>query len=185
MGMINNAAEEYREKRWLLEQYEKTGSIYKMAQAAGCHPRTIHKWMVKNGIEMHGMKGQKRDEDTIRRAVMARAGKPGPMTGKHHSQQTRLEMSVSRAGSNNANWKGGITEKVRRFRRTKEYVAWVKAVLHRAGGKCEECGCEENLEAHHIISIHKDFSKALDVENVMALCKSCHAKKHRRKKDDE
>lgn len=167
----------YQDERWLREQYAATGSIYKMAQMAGCHPRTVHMWMQRYNIPMHGMKGQKKDEEAVRRSVLARAGKPGPMTGKHHSEKTRRQMSESRRGPNNANWKGGITEKIRKFRRSKEYVAWVKAVLKRAGGRCEECGSTEEVEAHHKISLYLDFSKALDLENGEALCKKCHKKK--------
>lgn len=168
---------QYQNKEWLSERYLITGSIYKMADEAGCSPRTIHYWMKKHGIVMHSMSGMKRSEESIAKSVKGRIGKPGPMKGKKHSPETRQKMSEGRKGSQNGNWKGGITQKVRKFRRTKEYMAWVKAVLERAGGRCEECGSTENVEAHHKVSLYLDFSKALDLNNGKALCQKCHKKR--------
>lgn len=167
----------YKDPLWLHEQYTATGSIYKMADLAGCHPRTIHTWMIKHGIPMHGMSGIHHTSEAKRKMALSLQNKPGPMTGHHHSEETRRKMSMSRCGAKNPNWKGGITEKIRKFRRSKEYMAWVKAVLDRAGGKCEECGSTQNVEAHHRVSLYLDFSKALDVSNGKALCKKCHSKK--------
>lgn len=176
---MKNPREMYKDKEWLLDQYESLGSIYKIAECAGVHARTIHYWMKKYNIPMHSMKGMKRSEESIRKSVDARKGRPGSMTGKKHSEETKKKMSLSRKGVNNANWKGGITEKIRKFRRSKEYVAWVKAVYKKSDGKCEMCGSEENLEAHHIIGLNKDFSKALDIENGQLLCDTCHKKLHK------
>ena len=148
----------YQDKAWLQSKYDEVRSIYAMAEIAGCHARTIHYWMRKYGIRMHGMTGEKKSEESIRKSVEARKGKPGSMTGKHHSDETKRRMSETRRGKDNPNWKGGITEKIRKFRRSKEYMAWVKAVYQKAGGKCEMCGAEDGLEAHHIVSLHQDFS---------------------------
>ena len=104
------------------------------------------------------------------------------MLGKRHTKETRERMSKAKKGHKNSNWKGGKTEKIRKFRRSKEYVAWVKAVLERAGYKCEECGSDQNVEAHHKISLNEDFSKALDTDNGKALCNKCHKEKDWRKK---
>lgn len=168
----------YRNGEWLIQNYKETGSIYRMAEVAGCHTRTIHYWMRKYNIPMHGMKGEKKSESSIRKSVEGRKGKPGPMKGKYHSEETKKCMSKMRKGSGNPNWKGGITEQIRKFRRSKEYIAWVKAVYQKADGKCEICGSEENLEAHHIVSLHQDFSKALDIMNGQLLCENCHKKMH-------
>jgi len=168
----------YHDKEWLIEQYNKTKSIYKMANMAGCHPRTIHKWMCKHKIPMYGMKWLNHSEET-KKKIGSRVLEVNPtrMNGKKHSARTRTKMSLSRRGSKNGNWKGGVTKEIRKFRRSKEYIAWRKAVIERSGGICEECHSDENIEAHHIISLHKDFSKALDIDNGMALCRSCHKKR--------
>lgn len=41
--------------------------------------------------------------------------------------------------------------------------------------KCAACGSSKNLEVHHIIPVHIDASKELDVDNLITLCsESCH-----------
>ena len=52
----------YKNKDWLLNKYEELRSIYKMAEMAGAHVRTIHYWMRKYGIQMHGMTGERKSE---------------------------------------------------------------------------------------------------------------------------
>lgn len=171
----------HQNKEWLAAQYKATKSIYKMAETANCHPRTIHKWMTKCGIPMSGMRGNAHTEETkekISKGVIA--ANPTGMTGRTHSEKTKQDMSLNRRGSKNGNWKGGVTSKIRQFRRTKEYVRWRTEVINRAGGICEDCGSDENIEAHHIISIHKDITKALDKNNGMALCNACHKTRDRR-----
>jgi hypothetical protein len=102
-------------------------------------------------------------------------------TGLFYTKENGLFiMSLNRRGNKNRNWKGGVTSKIRQFRRTKEYVRWRTEVINRAGGICEDCGSDENIEAHHIISIHKDITKALDKNNGMALCNACHKTRDRR-----
>ncbi len=174
----------HQNKKWLESQYAKTKNIYTMADIAGCHPRTIHKWMAKHNIKMNGMKGRKHTEETkekISKGVLAT--NPTGMAGRKHSPETRKNMSLNRKGSMNKNWKGGITAGIRKLRKTKEYVRWRKEVINNAGGTCENCGSDKNIEAHHIISLHKDISKALDINNGMALCIACHKKRHRRERD--
>jgi hypothetical protein len=53
-----------------------------------------------------------------------------------------------------------------------------KAVLKRAGEKCEDEGCGEtkDLDIHHILPISKGGSHSLD--NLICLCHSCHRDRH-------
>lgn len=173
----------YQDEQWLRQTYEEYKSIYKVAESAGCSYRTIHKWMVHYGIQRTGNIDRCQSEETKRKISESSMGRK-TMLGKKHSEETRLAMSAKKKGIGNPNWKGGITEKIRKFRRTKEYVAWVREVLERAGGKCEECGGTESVEAHHKTSLYVDFSKALDLENGQALCKVCHKEKDWRKQDE-
>jgi len=64
-----------------------------------------------------------------------------------------------------------------KIRATKEYRDWRNEVLS-TFDSCNECGSEENLRAHHIIPISESEEKATDVDNGVALCKSCHAQEH-------
>jgi 5-methylcytosine-specific restriction endonuclease McrA len=41
--------------------------------------------------------------------------------------------------------------------------------------KCAACGSTRDLEVHHVIPVHIDESKELDVDNLITLCsESCH-----------
>ena len=53
---------------------------------------------------------------------------------------------------------------------------WKNEVLSK--GKCERCGSEENLEAHHIIRWADYPQGRADVQNGMCLCHTCHANEH-------
>jgi 5-methylcytosine-specific restriction endonuclease McrA len=63
-----------------------------------------------------------------------------------------------------------------RDRNVMGYKKWRLAVFTRDYFRCQKCGSEENLEAHHI----KPFSVAPElmyiVENGLTLCHNCHMK---------
>ncbi len=163
----------YKDFGWLASVYAELKSIYKVANLAECSPRTIHEWMIKFNIPRVGRINYRHSDETKRKIAKASAGRT-PMLGKKHKELTKKRMSESRGGSGNANWKGGKTSVIRSFRRSKEYVNWRKEIISRANGMCENCGQDLPLEAHHKISIHKDLSLGLDLENGMALCGGCH-----------
>ena len=55
-----------------------------------------------------------------------------------------------------------------------EYCAWVKEIKRRTGNKCQFCGREDKLHAHHIFPISKFPKLATDLSNGMCLCNQCH-----------
>ncbi|MEK6881574.1 MAG: hypothetical protein AABY22_18270 [Nanoarchaeota archaeon] len=58
-----------------------------------------------------------------------------------------------KSGSENANWKGGITPLNEKIRALDEYKNWRTAVFERDNFTCQKCGKKgKNLEAHHKIS---------------------------------
>ncbi len=50
---------------------------------------------------------------------------------------------------------------------------WKQAVLKRAGGKCEKCGKDKYVQAHHIHP-RTYWSLRFDIENGIALCRKHH-----------
>lgn len=59
---------------------------------------------------------------------------------------------------------------------TKEYKAFRAKILKRDNYKCTQCGSENELEVHHIKE-KCNYPELLMVEdNVITLCKECHAK---------
>jgi hypothetical protein len=112
-----------------------------------------------------------------------RAPHPKGMLGKQHTQKTKQLMALHRTGSQNANWKGGITESVRLFRKSNHYQDWRRKVLEKANYICEICDLKAN-NAHHLKPI-KQFPKLrFDPENGMALCPRCHRKIHRKESEN-
>lgn len=50
---------------------------------------------------------------------------------------------------------------------------WGEAVK-KTQPKCQRCGSTLKLEAHHIIPVSMDITKALDIDNGITLCAECH-----------
>lgn len=69
------------------------------------------------------------------------------------------------------------------MRRTKKSLRrladklWSECVKRRARWKCEICGKEGNLQAHHIIS-RRNMATRYDLDNGIALCPACHFQAH-------
>lgn len=104
-------------------------------------------------------------------------GHPRGMLGKHHSEETKLKMSLTRQGKGNGHWKGGITKLIRGIRCSPEYYQWRKSVLTRDNYLCQDCGSTININAHHIKQIFDYPGLICDVSNGVSLCPDCH-KRH-------
>ncbi len=57
-------------------------------------------------------------------------------------------------------------------------IAWRTAVFQRDGYRCQECGAQGALHAHHITPWAKDAERRFDVDNGVTLCVKCHALRH-------
>lgn len=106
--------------------------------------------------------------------------------GKHLSPQTefkkghktsdkiRAKISETLNGSNSSLWKGGRTEEdILRVSKA-EWRMLAKKIRKRDNHICQECGKYPSYEVHHKISWQ--FSKNNNEDNLITLCKSCHAK---------
>jgi len=62
--------------------------------------------------------------------------------------------------------------------------SWNRDVLSevssRQGGSCMDCKIEDDLEIHHIEPVHESPEKAFQIDNVVALCKTCHKNRHKK-----
>lgn len=54
----------------------------------------------------------------------------------------------------------------------------IKCLSTNQDDKCFDCQHIKKLEVHHVIPIHVDESKALEVTNCVALCNECHKNRH-------
>lgn len=99
--------------------------------------------------------------------------------GKKATPETRAKLSAMRQGKNNSNWKGGISTSRDKLRGSVKFKEWKTSVFTRDDYTCQACGVRGgDLNAHHIIHITNDVSKAIDVDNGVTLCVECHKLKH-------
>lgn len=92
--------------------------------------------------------------------------------GKTHSVETRLKMSIARIGDKNPNWRGGT----KHLPYTIEWNDTLrKAIRQRDNYVCQLCGKKQKRPRLHIH--HIDYDKEnQDPDNMVSLCKGCHAK---------
>jgi hypothetical protein len=84
-----------------------------------------------------------------------------------------------RYGSDNANWKGGITSQRHQFMHSPEYLQWRDAVFQRDNYKCHICGCGGYIQAHHIESYSEYEFFRTEIDNGITLCKKHHLEFHK------
>jgi predicted HNH restriction endonuclease len=116
------------------------------------------------------------------RANISKALKTSEKAKKQHFKKGVENPNYGRdqTGPANANWKGGITNSNQKKRNDPRMAEWRQAVFERDGYTCQDCGAKGYLQAHHLIPISEDLSKAFDIENGKTVCVECHEKIHSR-----
>ena len=89
----------------------------------------------------------------------------------------RPNISKSKHGSKNPNWRGGITPKNKRLRGSARFARWRKKVFERDNYTCQHCG-QRGGELHpDHIKRFADYPKLrFTLSNGRTLCKQCHMK---------
>jgi len=115
------------------------------------------------------------------------------LKGKPKTIEHRLNMSRGKvgkhAGSNNPNWKGGVTAPNVAARSRVAYFEWKAAVFKAADYRCKSCGIEHGtvckccghrvmLHAHHILPFATNPEVRYEPSNGVALCERCHNAEH-------
>lgn len=79
---------------------------------------------------------------------------------------------------------GKYHEKYNSFYCSKEWQDLRNRKWYDADGLCEMCKkkgiIREGIDVHHLVEISKDWSKRLDYDNLVLLCKDCHNEIHNR-----
>ena len=99
------------------------------------------------------------------------------------SPKARANMSKSKIGKNNPNWKGGISSEDHIFRQLAKYRDWRVSVFERDDYTCQECEIRGGvLNAHHILQLcdYKDECYSLNIDNGITLCEDCHRETYNR-----
>lgn len=136
-------------------------------------------------VKQYGLKGPTRSE---RLSVYAK-NRPAS-----HNQKIGETLST-RTGPLASNWRGGVTDELKRERQTRKYMQWKMSVIKRDGFKCVRCGVEQGyvceccgsrilLHAHHIKSFSEHPELRYDMSNGLSLCGICHWQEHNGKQGE-
>jgi len=154
--------------------------------------------------------GSKHSKETKNKISKANKNNP-KLVGQRHSPKTEFKkghkpespflkgmtpwnksLKGFMSGSENPNWKGGITPFLRHLRTSFEYKQWRKEVFERDDYTCQTCGVRGvGIHADHIkmfsdilrennVDNYKDAVKCdelWDLSNGQTLCEKCHCKK--------
>lgn len=100
--------------------------------------------------------------------------------GIKHTPETLALFKKQRSGSNNSNWKGGVTPINRSIRTSTEYKLWRKSVFERDNFTCIWCGVKSSvgkkviLNADHIKPFAAYPALRFAIDNGRTLCTPCH-----------
>ena len=123
-------------------------------------------------------KGKK---DIYSKETLEKISKSGK--GRKWSVADRLSKSATAPrGSDHHNWKGGVTPKYERIRRSIEYKLWRKSVFERDNHTCVWCGYKSHkkingksdIEADHIKPFSLFPALRFAIDNGRTLCVPCH-----------
>lgn len=130
-------------------------------------------------------------------------GKKNPFFQKKHTIETRKKISDTRiaggysvgeknffygkTGKDSQNWRGGTSTRRAVFYASNSWKELRNIVFKRDNFTCLWCGnsskIHNGLNAHHIIPLHMDWEKRLDINNLLTLCTICHKKTFNREKE--
>ncbi len=147
----------YWEKEWLYQEYiVKQRSASEIAAEFDCSENNILAFLHKLGIPTR----------TISEARKVK------YWGSYGSTNPMYE----KTGSQNPNWKGGITAERQAFYSSREWASAVSAVWQRDEAKCYECGVKSKratMHIHHLVSFACGHLRC-ELSNLMLLCRDCH-----------
>jgi 5-methylcytosine-specific restriction endonuclease McrA len=118
---------------------------------------------------------EKRREDQSQRweDPTYRSTQTEKIKGTLSSSTHRIRASLDRGGD-------GDLERLKRGQRRKwpGIRGWRQRVKERDGFKCQRCGSDHHLHAHHIKRKAEFPDLCLELENGITLCESCHSDEH-------
>ena len=138
----------------------------------------------------NGRLGMIHSEETKRKISESHRGKKKPWAGKSISLEGRRIISEKSKGSNNWNWKGGISPLYMKIRNLFEYRQWRSDCFKRDNYTCQICGVRGGyLEVDHYLKMRSTIVKEYninsvedalacaelwDINNGRTLCRPCH-----------
>lgn len=180
-----NGAPVYQNKEWLekakIECIKNKTGVQGIANKAGCSYHTIRKWLRKHELQFS-------KKEVASYTTAWNKGLPSeqqPNYGKPHSKETREKLSASaRKGEESNLYKNGKYS-------IEGGLPWRQRIAQICKGehltllvnqeyKCKECETtisKTTSEVDHKLPVHLYPEEALNIKNLRALCKKCHADK--------
>lgn len=146
----------YWDRDWLVAEYlTKQRSCAAIGGDFGVTGEAIMAWLRRHGIPRRSMS----ETRAIKRWGLE--GESNPMFG--------------RIGSDNPNWKGGVTPERQAFYASLEWRRAARTVQARDKGICRRCGANAKGSSalHHVIPFGNTSHRA-SADNLVTLCKVCH-----------
>lgn len=121
--------------------------------------------------------GKKMSEEAKNKMSISKLGEKNHQYGLKRTISQRGLLSTYHTGEKHWNWKGGISDINKAFRRTLDYRFWRESVFERDNWTCQECKQRGGkLNADHIKPFSLFPELRLDISNGRTLCVSCHKK---------
>lgn len=125
--------------------------------------------------------GRKHSKETKQKMSEMRRGKNNCFYGKKHTDETIRKMSEIKKGKNNFHWLGGKSFEPYGVEFNKELR---KQIRQRDNFICQECEYTEKQLGYRLGIHHIDYDKQNNnSDNLIALCKSCHAQTNFKRKN--
>lgn len=126
----------------------------------------LMKGLVNNGEVRAKINAIMQTEEYRLKSRKAKLGKNNPMFGVR--------------GEEHPNWNPELTDEDRiKERKSFEDTQWRISVWRRDRFKCQKCGSNKKLNAHHILNHKTHKELRYDVNNGITLCEDCHIKFHK------
>lgn len=176
-------------KTWVdRNNFQKDGSRYDGLQTR-CNDCVRVKTKKDTKGKVSTFKGKHHSMESKEKIRNSQIGRESKLKGIPRSEKDRNKISISvmkvaKRGSENPNWKGGISSENKLLRSKYEYKEWRNKVFERDNYICQNCGYNAGgiLEAHHIKPFKSYKESRCDVNNGITLCKYCHRKIHTKRR---
>lgn len=171
-----NGIPAYKNYEYMKNLRNKGLCVQEMANDLGISYHTVRAWLKKHKLSF------KKEETYFKKGIIPwnKDKRYTHQTPYKISANERARKSKRAKGANSNFWKGGITSDIVSIRRyCSEKLA--PLVFKRDKYTCQNQGCDrtsKKLNAHHIIPLYADKSKALDMNNLVTLCNKCHTNIH-------
>ncbi|MBR4316826.1 MAG: FAD-dependent thymidylate synthase [Alphaproteobacteria bacterium] len=172
--LVNGIESPWRSYDWMKNEREKGYSVSEIAEHAGCSYFNIRKW-----LKIHDLKFNQLDNlSGVNGNPPWNKGIKGYHVNRIVTEEEKEKIRNAVSGEKSHFWKGGVSTK------RQSVARWTTQIAHKVHKKynytCQDCGAKnKKLNAHHIIPVEIDMTKAYDFNNLISLCNDCHKKRHK------